>query len=158
MLWGTLDRVLSNRHHPHRGSGQTFVKTSLYPQQPVCILSEFSPRLMSVLLSRGNKWRLERQQGTEFNMNTSDYGECWHWPGQLELISVTPCFIVSLHLVITQASVQGSQGLTAAATQIQHGKLLQTQMTQRSVNYRDQFPLDGTDTPTSHRRNSQVFK
>lgn len=53
----------------------------------------------------------------------------------------------------------GITGFTAAATQIQlqHVKLLQTQMTQRSVNYCDQFPLDGTDTPTSHRRNSQVF-
>lgn len=110
LLWGTLDRVLSKRHHPHCGSGQTFVKTSLYPQQPFCSLSEFSPQLMSVLLPRGTKGHLERQQGTKFNMNTSDRGECLHWPGQLELISVTPCFIVSLHLVITQASVQGSQG------------------------------------------------
>lgn len=91
---------------------------------------------MSELLSSRNKWRLERQQSIEFNMNTSDHGECLHWPGQLELISVTPCFIVSRLLVITQASVQGSQGSTAAATQTQrqHVKLFQTQMMQHSAN------------------------
>lgn len=39
LVWGTPLWVLSNRRHPHFVSGQTFVKTSLYPWQPLCTLN-----------------------------------------------------------------------------------------------------------------------